>query len=119
MNERRGHERFSVDLRARLQLPDGMALPAQTIDISFSGICVHAHRPIEPRTRVRFQVWVVLPERETSELLLPGRVVWSTPVEGVHQIGASFDRDMDNYAWTRLDVLLQFLAGELDRPERL
>ncbi|MFV8756707.1 PilZ domain-containing protein [Nannocystaceae bacterium ST9] len=119
MDERRAHERFQVDLRARVVLPDGIAIPAQTIDISFSGICVHAHQRVEPRTRVRFQVWLVLPERETSELLLPAKIVWSTPIEGVHQLGGAFDRDMDNYAWTRLDVLLQFLAGELDRPERL
>lgn len=119
MDERRAHDRFPVDLRARMVLPDGSSVLAQTIDISFSGICVNADQRVEPKTRVRFQVWIVLPERETSELLLPGRIVWSTPVEGVHQLGGAFDRDMDNYAWARLDVLLQFLAGDLDRTERL
>ncbi len=94
-------------------------MPAQTIDISLTGICVHTHEHVEPKTRVRFHVWIVLAERETSELMLPARIVWSTPVEGVHQLGAAFDRDMDNYAWTRLDVLLQFLAGDLERRERL
>lgn len=119
MEERRAHERFAVDLRARMVLPDGHVVAAQTIDISFSGICVHAHERVEPRTRIRFHVSVVLPERETAELVLPGRVVWATPVEGVQQLGAAFDRDMDNYAWARLDLLLQYLAGELDRTERL
>jgi hypothetical protein len=119
VNERRAHDRFPVDLRARMVLPDGSAVLAQTIDISFTGICVHAERRIEPKTRVRFQVWVVLPERETSELLLPGRIVWTTPVEGLYQHGAAFDRDMDNYAWARLDVLLQFLAGNLESSDRL
>lgn len=100
-------------------LPDGSTVLGQTIDISFSGICVHTDQRVEPKTRVRFQVWIVLPERETSELLLPGRIVWATPIEGEHQLGGVFDRDMDNYAWARLDVLLHFLAGDLDRAERL
>jgi hypothetical protein len=119
VDERRVHDRFAVDLRARMVLPDGSTFLAQTIDISFSGICVLSQQRIEPKMKVRFQVWVVLPERETSELLLPGRVVWSTPVEGLFQLGAVFDRDMDNYAWARLDVLLHFLAGDSDRSERL
>jgi len=119
VDDRRAHDRFAVDLRARMILPDGTNVLAQTIDISFSGICVHAHQSVPLKTRVSFPVWVVLPERETSELMLPGRIVWSTPIEGVHQLGAAFDRDMDNYAWARLDVLLHFLAGDLDRPERL
>lgn len=117
--DRRAHQRFACDLRARIQLPDGSEIDGQTLDISFSGICVHAAAPVEPRTRVRFHVWVALPERDTDELVLPGKIVWSTPVEGVQQLGASFDRDMDSYAWARLDLLLQFLAGTLPHPERL
>lgn len=99
-------------------LPDGHAIEGQTTDISFSGICVHVDELVEPKTLVRFQLWAVLPERETDDILVPGKIVWSTPVEGTHQLGAAFDRDMDNRSWTRLDMLLQLLAGTLEHPER-
>ena len=85
--------------------------------MSFSGICVHAEDPLAARTRVRFHLWVALPERDSDEFALPGRIVWCTAVEGRFQLGAAFDRDMDNYAWTRLDALLQLLASEPEPAE--
>lgn len=100
-------------------LPDGRELEGQTIDLSFAGICLHTDTAIEAQTHAEFRVWAVLPDRETSEIAMPGKVVWSTPIEGHIQIGASFDRDMDNRSWARLDVLLQFLAGNLDSSDRL
>jgi hypothetical protein len=119
VDERRAHQRFACDLRARVVLPDGREIEGQAVDISVSGICVHTNEDVPPRTLVEFQVWAVLPERETTEIVMPGQIVWCTLVEGVVQLGASFDRNMDNRAWTRLDVLLQFLAGTLQSPDRL
>jgi hypothetical protein len=119
VDERRAHQRFACDLRARVILPDGHAIEGQTADISFSGICVHADEHVEPKTLVRFQLWAVLADRETADIVLPAKIVWSTPVEGTHQLGAAFDRDMDNRSWTRLDTLLQLLAGTLENPDRL
>jgi hypothetical protein len=119
VDERRAHQRFACDLRARVVLPDGHAIEGQAVDLSFSGICVHVDEYVEPRTMVRFQIWAVLPDRETGEIVVPGRIVWSTPVEGTLQLGAAFDRDMDNRSWMRLDMLLQFLAGTLEQPDRL
>lgn len=114
MDERRAHHRFACDLRARVILPNGHTVEGQTTDISFSGICVQVDEPVEPKTNVQFQVWAVLPERETDGITVPAKIVWSTPLEGSHQLGASFDRDMDNRSWTRLDMLLQFLAATLE-----
>ncbi|KIG11626.1 hypothetical protein DB30_03036 [Enhygromyxa salina] len=119
MDERRAHQRFVCDLRARLLLPDGREIDGQAIDLSISGICVDTHEAVEPRTLVEFRVWAVLADRETAEIVMPGRIVWSTPVEGHVQLGAAFDRDMDNRSWARLDVLLQFLAGTLADSQRL
>ena len=113
MDERRAHQRFACDLRARLILPDGHEVEGQATDISFSGICVHIDEPVEPRTLVQFQVWAILPDRETENILVPGKIVWSTPIEGTHQLGAAFDRDMDNRAWSRLDMLLQLLSAAM------
>jgi hypothetical protein len=97
---------------------DGTEYEGQAVDISFSGICVNADRTIEPRSTVDFQVWAVLPDRETNPITMPARIVWCTPVEGRMQIGAAFDRNMDNRAWTRLDVLLQLLAGNMENVDR-
>jgi hypothetical protein len=111
VDERRAHQRFSCDLRARVLLPDGHRVEGQAADISFAGICVHTDEPVADKTLVQFQIWAVLPERDTEELLIPGKIVWSTPIEGSHQLGATFDRDMDNRAFTQLDRLLQLLAS--------
>jgi hypothetical protein len=119
MDERRAHQRFVCDLRARMLLPDGREIDGQAVDISISGICVDTNESIDLHTLVEFRVWAVLPDRDTSEIVMPGRIVWATPVEGQVQIGAAFDRDMDNRAWARLDVLLQFLAGTLADSHRL
>ncbi|MFO7565678.1 MAG: PilZ domain-containing protein [Enhygromyxa sp.] len=119
MDERRAHQRFACDLRARVVLPDGHVLEGHAVDISFSGICVHMDEPVAPRKMVEFQIWAVLPERETEAIVVPAKIVWSTRVEGSHQLGAAFDRDMDNRSWMRLDMLLQFLAGTLEQPDRL
>jgi hypothetical protein len=119
VDERRAHQRFACDLRARILLADGREYDGVAVDISFSGICLHAEHAVEPRTAVEFQVWAVLPERETQPITMPGRIVWCIRVEDRIQIGATFDRNMDNRAWARLDVLLQFLSGNLETTERL
>lgn len=119
MEERRAHQRYACDLRARVLTPDGRELEGRTIDISFAGICLHTSDHVDPKTSVEFRVWAVLPDRDTDEIAMPGRIVWSTPTEGEQQLGGTFDRDMDNRAWARLDMLLQYLAGNLDTTDRL
>jgi hypothetical protein len=111
VDERRAHQRFACDLRARVVLPDGRMLDGQTADISVSGICVHTHEHVEPKTSVRFQIWAILPDRETEDIVVPAKIVWSTLIEGAFQLGAAFDRNMDNRALARLDGLLQMLGG--------
>ncbi len=100
-------------------LADGRELHGHAVDISLSGICVHTDGLVTPKTNVEFRLWVVLPERETDDIVIPGRIVWATAVEGRMQLGAVFDRDIDNRSWARLDVLLQFFAGNLDGTDRL
>ncbi len=92
-------------------VPDGRECEGWAVDISAEGICVYLDQVIEPRTAVEFHVSAVLADRETNQITMPGRIVWCTPVEGRMQLGATFDNNMDNRAWARLDVLLQFLAG--------
>jgi hypothetical protein len=116
MEERRSHPRFACDIEAFVELPDGDKVPARTVDLSFSGICLVAAEHIKPRTPVNFHLRLIFQWAESEGMSIPGEVVWSTEVEGEAQIGARFDKNMSSVSWTRLDVLLQFLAGEIAQP---
>jgi hypothetical protein len=112
--ERRAHPRFSCDIEAFIELPSGERVPARTVDLSFSGICLLAHEHIKPGTAVQFHLRLIFDWAESEGMSVPGIVVWSTEVEAQAQIGARFDKNMSSVSWTRLDVLLQFLAGDLE-----
>lgn len=111
--ERRAERRFACDVEARLELPDGTTLDARAVDISFSGMCVLASDTIRPSSRVTVQLRLIFERAHTDALPLPATVVWCTSVSGGFQLGAKFDPDMDSVTWTRLDVLLRFLAGDV------
>jgi hypothetical protein len=113
-SERRASPRFACDVEARIELPDGSHVDARTIDISFSGICLHAESPVPARMNVDFHLKLIFKWAESDTMTVPGITVWCTPVEGLHQIGARFDNQMDSASWARLDVLLQFLSGDLE-----
>ena len=118
-DERRLHPRFPVDLQAKV-LHDGEILTeGRTMDVSFSGISIVSERAddLAPGRWVEVELWLVFDWAESKPLKLPAKIVWSTPVEGQRQIGASFAPDLTSLQLARLDVLLQFLAGEGDAPE--
>lgn len=83
-------------------------------DISLSGICLHAPESVPPGKTVNFRLKLILDGAHSDALELSGRVVWCTQLEGQYQLGAAFAKDLDSVTWTRLDVLLQFLSGELE-----
>lgn len=90
------------------------AVSARAIDISFSGICMMAEDHVPPGTRTTVNLRLIFERAHTDALPLPATIVWCTGVTGGHQIGAKFDADMDSVTWTRLDVLLRFLAGDVE-----
>jgi hypothetical protein len=112
--ERRGYKRFACDVEAILDLHESEPVEARAIDISFSGICMMAEDHIRPGTRASVRLRLIFERAHTDALPLPATVVWCTSVTGGHQIGAKFDADMDSVTWTRLDVLLRFLAGDVE-----
>jgi len=83
-------------------------------DISFSGLCLTAESRIPPGTHVTMHVSLILDTAHSDSLPLRGTVVWCTPLGSSFQLGARFDADMDDATWTKLDVLIRFLTGELD-----
>lgn len=113
-SERRASPRFACDVEAQIELPDGSRVEARTVDISFSGICLHAESQVPARAQVNFHLKLIFQWAESDTMSIPGLTVWCTPVEGQFQIGARFDKHMDSASWTRLDVLLQFLSGDLE-----
>lgn len=112
--ERRAYKRFACDVEAVLEVPDRDSVDARAIDISFSGMCMMAEEHIPPGTRTTVQLRLIFERAHTDALPLPATIVWSTGVTGGHQIGVKFDADMDSVTWTRLDVLLRFLAGDVE-----
>ncbi len=112
--DRRDARRFACDIEARVELGGGHSFPARTVDVSYSGICVVAEESVPFGAQVTFHVRLVFEQAESDSLAIPGKIVWSTPIEGQHQLGGRFDKNMDSRSWARLDVLLQFLSGELD-----
>ena len=117
-SERRESERFACDVEAKIDVEGQETIDARAVDISFSGLCVMGTAPVVPGTRVTVQLRLIFDRAHTDALPLPGTIVWSTRVTGGHQIGAKFDSDMDSVTWTRLDVLLRFLAGDIELEPR-
>lgn len=112
--ERRVHKRFACDVEAKLEAAGQDAFDARAVDISFTGMCVLGEEYIRPGTDVTVHLRLIFDRAHTDALPLPATIVWCTQVTGGHQIGAKFDADMDSVTWTRLDVLLRFLAGDVE-----
>lgn len=93
---------------------DDRRFEGRTQDISLSGICLYAEESVPAGKPVVFRLKLILDGAHSDAIELSGRVVWCTQTEGQYQLGAAFDRDLDSVTWTRLDVLLQFLSGELE-----
>jgi hypothetical protein len=112
--ERRENPRFACDLAVTIEA-DGQASSAgRAADISFSGLCMTGESGISPGTQVMMRVSLVLDKAHSDSLPLRGTVVWCTPLRAGFQLGARFDPDMDDATWTKLDVLIRFLTGELE-----
>lgn len=116
--DRREHPRFAYDVEAKLLLTGADPMPVRTMDISFSGICLLAPLAVQSGAWVQVELRLVQPGRSSDVLSLPAKVVWSTATAGEYQIGAKFSADLSAVHLARLDMLLQFLSGELDVPHR-
>ncbi len=112
--ERRHNPRFACDLEVALERPKHDPVVGQAVDISYSGLCLHATTPVPVGQLAMFHLRLILEWAESETLVLPGRTVWCTTARGGFQIGARFNKAMDDECWSRLDVFLQFLSGDLE-----
>jgi hypothetical protein len=112
-SDRRENPRFACDLDVTIELQETGAIEARAVDMSFSGICVTADAHIKPRTPVKFLVRLVANGAHSDELPLAGTIVWCTALGDAYQIGGRFDPTMPDETWSKLDVLIRFLVGEL------
>lgn len=116
--ERRAHPRFAYDVEAALLVAGEPPIPARTVDVSFSGICLATQTAVPRGTWLQIELRLVVPNGTSDTLSVPAKVVWCTPTGGEVQVGATFALDMSAVLMARLDVLLQFLSGELDLPRQ-
>lgn len=116
--ERRAHPRFAYDVEAAVLATGVEPIAARTVDISFSGVCLTTETRVEQGSWVQVELRLIVPGGTSDTLSLPAKIVWCTPTGGEMQVGAKFAPDMSAVLLARLDVLLQFLSGELDVPRR-
>lgn len=114
MDERRADPRFACDVQARISTPDGVSAEGRTIDISASGICMLSADPVPPGSHATFSLQLVFEHATSDSLVLPGRVVWCTPLNEGYQVGATFSSTLDAGSVRKLDNLLAVLSGEVE-----
>jgi len=94
LHDRRSDPRFRpVELKASLvRGEDAPALDVEVRDISRTGICLRSERPFPVGARCPIHLALDLGQNRQSEpLVLSVRIVWCTPFEGAHQLGAAFE----------------------------
>ena len=86
--ERRGHARFPLSLDVRYSALRAESGSGRIIDISKTGVRIAAQGPQEPGSRLDIAInWPVLLEgRVPLQLLVVGKVVWSSQTEVALQI---------------------------------
>ncbi len=114
MDERRSDRRFACDVQARISTPDGVDSEGRTVDISASGICMLSADPVPPGSHANFALQLVLEHATSDSLVLPGRVVWCTPLKDGYQVGAMFSSTLDAGSVRKLDNLLAVLCGDVE-----
>jgi len=108
----RQHPRFAVTLDAQVQIGN-QTLPAQTKDMSRSGICVVCNGQSAPGSTIRLFLALSLGAGAFSENLeLTARVIWCTPVDRRFQLGAVFS-NLDAEKRGFLEMFLRFLQQEI------
>ena len=119
-DDRRAEARFACELEARVFEPGAPAralgTPVSTVDLSMSGICLQGPAAIERGETFDIELRLSRGHAISEPLRLSARAVWVTRVAEAHQVGAAFLDDLPALAWTRLDVMLKFLRGELELP---
>ncbi|MEE9382151.1 MAG: PilZ domain-containing protein [Nannocystaceae bacterium] len=110
--DRRGAPRFACGIDTQLALAGALIESVQTVDLSFSGICVLTPDWVPVRSKVQFRLRVRLAQGCSDGLALTGETVWCTSVPRGYQVGSSFDSDMASVAWRRLDIVLRMVRGE-------
>jgi hypothetical protein len=118
--ERRLHPRVPCDIEAtvaravvRASDEDG-AVEGRAVDISLTGLAMVASAPIAQGTAVRVDLRAVLEGAISEPLSVSGTVVWAAAVRHGTQLGVRFDATLPPATRTKLALLLQLAAGELD-----
>jgi len=109
MAVQRAFPRYATEAAVTLRHGDA-AVAGRSRNMSRGGMCAQLEAALPVGTQVTVEVALVFDEKNTSErLALPARVVWSTAIDDVHQVGVAFlplSADQARY----LDLFLGYLA---------
>lgn len=112
-NQRRKHPRFAVDMEAKV-LTDLGTHTARTKDLSRGGLCFILPMPLKVGMNFSMEMTLVFDENSFSEpLVIPGKIIWCTPVEEGYQMGVAFVFK-DSQTRQYLEMFLNFLANGAD-----
>jgi len=112
VTNKRQHPRFACDVQAELRLP-GQVLPVRAVDISRGGICLLGDQQAALGVHVGVALTLILRSGQHSErLVLPARIIWSTPLRDGHQIGCKF-AELSAADTQYLETFLRFVRGEV------
>lgn len=113
----RKHPRFSVDIEAQMQGPDGRRQAMRTRDVSRTGICLITDSAITIGNDLALELVLAFANRSRSEpLKVRARVVWCTGIAGAYQVGAMFD-ELSEGEEAYLDMFLNYLDGTIGAKE--
>ena len=108
--KRREHPRFAVCAVVEVTTRRG-ELHGQTRNVSRGGLCLELAEPLVTGEDVAIAIALVFQDEQRSEQLgLPARIVWCTPIDGAHQVGAKFSR-LSARQLAHLDMFLRFIEA--------
>jgi|GEM_PF-4997950 hypothetical protein len=109
-SERRDQPRFRAEMRTDL-VASGRTILAVTRDISSTGICVDCSKSLAPGTPISLTIGL---PGFADKLRLEAHVVWTTPLSGMFQVGATFDQ-LDIPKSKALRAVIRILSREAAR----
>ena len=108
----RQYPRYAHEAAITLITAD-QTVSGRTRNVSRGGLCATLSEEITVGTEIWIDLQLVFDqERQSEPLRLPGRIVWCTSIEQVHQVGVQF-LPLEGEATEYLTMFLRYLDGEV------
>ena len=101
--------RFAVKAEVELVTDDARVLRGMSKNVSKGGLCLETTSALAAGQEIDVRITLVFDaERSSEPLALPARVMWSTAIGDVHQVGTQY-RQLSHEQNTYLDMFLRYL----------